>query len=80
MTNAPRAIVVFVPVPAAGSQEPLKRMKPPPYPRQRDQRQHWSQQHQAVPRYTPPADQIEAIKRAGKAMLEQARSQRAAHG
>ena len=75
--NAPRAIVVFVPVPAAGSQEPLKRMKPI-YPAKRSD-QRWPL-NQAIPRYTPDPAQIAALKRQGREVLEQVRVQRVAHG
>lgn len=71
MTNAPRAIVVFVPVPAAGSQEPLRRAKPPPYPQvKRD----------PLPRFVPPAQQLDAIRHQSREMLAMVRAQRVAHG
>ena len=61
--TGPPVQIIFVPVPAAGSQEPLRRAKPPPYPVQR--RDQWPH-HQAIPRYTPDPAQIEALKRGGK--------------
>lgn len=77
MTNAPRAVLVFVPVPSAGNPEPLRRAKPI-YPAKRaDQR--WPL-NQSIPKYTPPADQLDAIRRQSREVLDQARSQRASHG
>jgi hypothetical protein len=77
MTNAPASIIFIpIPIPVAGSQEPLKRMKPRPYPVQR--RDQWPHQ-QAIPRYTPDPAQIEALKRQGREIIEQVRAQRA-HG
>lgn len=69
MTNAPRAVVVFVPYPAAGSPEPLRKARPiyPAKPRQ----PQWP-----LPKYTPPADQIAEIKRRGQELLAMVRSQR----
>jgi hypothetical protein len=71
MTNAPRAIVVFVPLPAAGSPKVVRQVKPPPYPKGRPD---------PLPRYTPPADQIEALKRQGREVLDMVRAQRTVHG
>lgn len=74
MTNAPRAIVVFVPLPAAGSQEPLRRAKPT-YPGPARSK-HPHVPHQAIPCYVPPAGLIEEIKRRGKEVLEATRQAR----
>jgi hypothetical protein len=77
MTNAPKRVVIFVEVPSAGSIEPLKRMKPI-YPA-KAKRAQWPLT-QPIPRYTPPAGQIEALKRRGREVLDAVRAQRAAHG
>jgi hypothetical protein len=76
MTVGPPVQIILVPF-EIGSPEPLRKAKPPPYPRN-GQRQHWPPQ-QAIPPYVPPADQIEALKRQGRALLDQVRAQRAAH-
>ncbi len=78
MTNTPASIIFIpVPIPVAGSQEPLRRAKPV-YPTKRCERR-WPL-NQPVPKYTPDPAQIEALKRGGKALLEQVRLQRVVHG
>ena len=69
--NAPKPIVVFVPIPVGGSVEPLRRTKPI-YPTKRDA-QRWPLQQQIPHRYMPPADQIAAIRRAGQELLKATR-------
>jgi hypothetical protein len=71
MTNAPASIILIpVPVPAAGSPKVVRQVKPT-YPAKRcDQRWPLNQQ---IPKYTPDPAQIEAIRRAGKELLEATR-------
>jgi hypothetical protein len=76
MTVGPPVQIILVPF-DAGSPKEARRVKPI-YPA-KAARQHWPP-HQAIPRYVPPAGLIENIKRQSQALLEQARSQRAAHG
>jgi len=74
MTNAPKPVVIFVPIPSAGSPEPLRRLRPA-YPAKRcDQR--WPLSQQIPHRYVPPASLIEALRRQGREALDMARSQR----
>ena len=73
MMNAPRAIVVFVPVPAAGSQEPLRARQAATLSA--------GESATTLPRFVPPAQQLDAIRHQSREMfIEQARAQRVAHG
>lgn len=67
------ASIIFIPIPVTRSPEPLRRMRPA-YPA-KPRNAQWPLA-QPIPRFVPPADQIEAIKRAGKAVLDMVRSQR----
>jgi hypothetical protein len=72
--NAPTPVLIFIPVPAAGSPKCLRELKPPPYPMKRRDPLRF----QPIPKYTPDPAQIEAIKQAGRKMLEATRAQRRA--
>ena len=76
MTPSPVIVLVPVPVPAAGSPKFGRQVKPAPYPVQRRDQPH--QLRQPIPKHTPNPAQIEALRRAGKAMLETTRAQRRA--
>ena len=75
--NAPMPVIILVPF-DAGSPKEARRFRPGPYPAKQKQPQ-WPL-NQPVPKYTPDPAQIEALRRGGRALLEQVRAQRAAHG
>ena len=74
--NAPTPVIILLPF-DAGSPKVVRQAKPvyPTKPKQ----QPWPL-CQPIPKFTPDPTQIEALKRGGKALLEQVRAQRAAHG
>jgi hypothetical protein len=70
MTNAPASIIFIpVPVPSAGSQEPWRRVKPPPYPTQR-------REPPGLRQAIPISQQIDAIRQRGRELLAATRAQR----
>ncbi len=71
MSSAPTPVIILL----AGSPKEARRLRPGPYPAKPRKAGQWPL-NQPVPTYTPPPDQIEAIKRRGRELLEAVRAQR----